>query len=393
MTEMDEEYGGWLAGMSKRQAWNTILVFCILIFGFTAATLIKPPTEFSETENRSLAQMPKFNVDTLLSGEFESDYETYLTDQFVLRDAWIGLKTDVERAAQKRESKDIYFAEDGYLIERHTGAFATELAQQNIHTLGQFVQQYQGQFGAGHMTVMVAPNAVEILESKLPPFAPRTDEVAYLEQLAGALPGEVWFDTAKILREHDQEELYYRTDHHWTTEAAFYVYREWARAQGFAVPEKENFEIRTVTEEFEGTIQAKLGIHGRKDAIRLYLPREDLFYTVQENDAPEVGYSVYDYTALDTKDKYAVYFGGNQALIKLCMRTDSDRKLLVLKDSYAHCFVPFLLGEFKEVDMIDLRYYNQKLSERIAREGYTDVLFLYNASGFAEDRSVAKLLG
>ena len=61
--------------MSRRQSWNTILVFCILIFGMTIATMLKPSTEFSETENRSLAQKPSFSIKTLLNGEFESDYE------------------------------------------------------------------------------------------------------------------------------------------------------------------------------------------------------------------------------------------------------------------------------------------------------------------------------
>lgn len=84
--------------MSRRQSWNTILVFCILIFGMTIATMLKPSTEFSETENRSLAQKPSFSIKTLLNGEFESDYESYLTDQFVLRDQWISLKTKAERA-------------------------------------------------------------------------------------------------------------------------------------------------------------------------------------------------------------------------------------------------------------------------------------------------------
>ena len=99
--------------MGKREAWNTILVFCILTFGFTAATIIKPSDDFSETENRSLAQMPKLTGKNILDGTFESDYESYLTDQFILRDAWIGLNTDVERLAMKKESKDIYFHGSG----------------------------------------------------------------------------------------------------------------------------------------------------------------------------------------------------------------------------------------------------------------------------------------
>ena len=67
------------------------------------------------------------------------------------------------------------------------------------------------------------------------------------------------------------------------------------------------------------------------------------------------------------------------------------RKLLIIKDSYAHCFAPFTYADFDEVDLLDLRYYNASLSDLIASGGYTDILFLQNASGFAEETSFAKL--
>ncbi|MFR8548139.1 MAG: DHHW family protein [Lachnospiraceae bacterium] len=376
--------------MNKRQSWNIITLFCILIFGFTIATMIKPDTEYSESENRTLAKMPELTAESVLSGEFEADYETYLTDQFVARDAWIGLKTDVERAMFKRESKDIYFADDGYLIEKHTGAFTTDTAALNVRVLGEFARMYQEQF-QDHMTVMVVPNAVDILKDKLPPFASPYDEEAYLTQIEQALPEGVWFDTSDILRAHSDEEIYYRTDHHWETLAAFYVYQQWAKQQGFAVPQASDYEIETVTEAFEGTVQSKLGIDAQKDSIEIYKQKEDIFYTVQKGDGGEIGYSVYDRTALETKSKYDIFFGGNHALVRIGTRAGKGRRLLVIKDSYAHCFVPFLLEEFDAIDMLDIRYYNQKVSELIAQGDYTDLLFLYNASGFAEDTSISRL--
>ena len=101
--------------------------------------------------------------------------------------------------------------------------------------------------------------------------------------------------------------------------------------------------------------------------------------------------SLYDYAALETKDKYAVYFGGNEPFIQIRTEIENGQKILVIKDSYANCFIPFMLGEFQEIDILDLRYTNQKLSGMIAEGGYTDILILYNASGFAEDISISKL--
>lgn len=377
--------------MNKLQSWNIITLFCILIFGFTLATMIKPDTEYSETENRTLAQMPRVSAESVFDGTFESDYETYLTDQFVARDGWIGMKTAVERMTLRRESKDIYFAEDDYLIEKHTDSFTSELADRNIQTLAEFISRYQDEFGKEHMTVMLIPNAVEILSDKLPPYAELHSESDYLWQAEQALPKGVWFDTETVLQAHDQEALYYRTDHHWTTLAAFYVYQAWAEEQDFAAPVMEDYTIETVTTEFAGTIQSKLGVDTQKDAIQLYHSVDDIFYELRKNGAEEPEYSMYDYTALNTKSKYDIFFGGNYAKVAIKTKQETGRKLLVIKDSYAHCFVPFLIRDYEEITMLDVRYYNQKVSELIASEGYTDLLFLYNVSGFAEDTAIARL--
>lgn len=379
---------------SEKRRWQvriTVAVFCILIFGLTVATIFTPTVEFSETENRVLAGMPEVKINEIFNGDFEADYEEYLTDQFIFRNGWISLKTSVERLIGKRESKDIYFAEDDYLIEKHTGAFTTQIAERNITALADFVEKYEAQFGEGHMSVLIVPNAVDILPDKLPPFAEPGSGSDYLEQIAEGLPDNVWFDSASVLREHRLEEIYYRTDHHWKTLAAFYVYQAWAARQGYAIPELTDYEVQTVTDCFEGTIQSKLGISTEGDTIELFLSVNEPAYTVYKNSTSKTESSLYDFAALETKDKYAVYFGGNEPFLQIKTEIENGRKILVIKDSYANCFIPFMLGEFQEIDILDLRYTNQKLSGVIAEGGYTDILILYNASGFAEDISVSKL--
>lgn len=378
----------------KKKSWQsyiTIIVFCLLIFGFTIATILKPSSEFSEIENRVLAQKPEVKLEAILNGEFEADYEEYLNDQFVWRNQWISLKTSVERLLLKRESKDIYFAKDGYFIEKHSGSFKTQTAKRNIVTLEEFVKRYGEKFGTGHISVLIVPNAVDILQDKLPPFADLGGGGEYLRQIAKGLPKGDWIDLISVLREHTDEELYYRTDHHWKTLAAFYAYQAWAKKQGYFVPELTDYEIQTVADNFEGTVQSKLGIKAKGDTIELFFPINALAYTVYKESTGEFENSLYDYAAVDTKDKYAVYFGGNESFLQISTGVENGRKILVLKDSYANCFIPFMLGEFQTIDVLDLRYINQKLSELIEEGDYTDLLILYNASGFAEDMSITKL--
>lgn len=461
--------------MNRTVSWNVVLMFLVLVFGFTVATVLKPQDERSEAENRPLQQRPSLTWDSLISGEFAEDYEAYLSDQFVGRNGWITLRTDFERATGKQETSGVYFAKDGYLIESHEGIFTAKQADANINLLAAWAGGMAETYGPEHFTVMLVPNAVDILRDKLPAFADPYDEEVYLARAksaveaaveaadaagagdgeggaaaggtadagdgeggaaagetadagyqdgAAAEPADVWFDAASVLREHKDEEIFYRTDHHWKTLGAYYVYEEWARSRGLSVGA---YVPTSVTESFEGTISSKLGIKGRADSIERYDPEVAKDYYLVYNQSDDVRNSIYQDSFLGTKDKYSYFYGGNTGLIQTVLPksqtevsesqtgasgnqtgasgdqtgasghqtgasgNQTGRKLLIIKDSYAHCFAPFTYENFDEVDLVDLRYYNSSLSELIAQGGYTDILFLQNAAGFAEETSLAKL--
>lgn len=376
---------------TKKQNLATIVVFLVLVFGTAIWTLVSPKKEFSERENRALAMIPDPSVERCFSGKFEKDYETYLTDQFPWRDGWIGMKTAIERASFKTETKDIYFAKEDYLIEAHSQSFRGPQAAANIGYLKNFMETCVEKYGKEHVTAMIVPNAVDILRNLLPKHAAPYDEEVYLQSIADAMPQGTWFDSSSVLRDHMDIQLYYRTDHHWTTEAAYYVYAAWAFEKGFSPLSLSGYTKETVTEDFYGTIDAKVGGKNKSDAIHVYKPKKKAEYQVNYVTKNETADDIYQYDYLNTRDKYSVYFGGNQSLVEVKTNSKSKRKLLVVQDSYAHCFIPFTLHDFSEVDFVDLRYYNESLKEYMEKGDYTDVLFLYNAAGFAEDTSLIKL--
>ncbi len=378
--------------MNEKVSWNVIAVFCLLIFGITLATILHPAKDFSERENRTLAQKPKLTLASLLDGSFESEYESYLTDQFVGRDAWISLKTAAQRASLRQEDNDVYFAADDYLIEKHTGIFTDSNAKTNADLLAEFARQMTQTYGADHFTVMIAPNAVSVLSDKLPALAAPYDEHTYLEEIMAELPDGIWLDLEKVLSEHKEEYVYYRTDHHWTTLGAWYAWAAYAERAGLEQPDQNDYIIQTVSDSFEGTVAAKVGGKVHADSISTMTRKDAVSCTLTYNQSDDVRSSLYQESALDSRDQYAYFYGGNTALIQGETTADSDRRILVIKDSYANCFVPFLYDSFARVDMVDIRYYNEPLSELLAKGNYTDVLFLYNAAGFAEDASLAKLL-
>ena len=377
--------------MNKRQSWNIILLFLILIYGFTAATFIKPESTFSEKENRALATTPEVELDSILSGSFERRYEDSLTDQFPLRDLWIMIRTKAERISGKQDIHDVYFAKSGYLIEKHTGIFGSETARNNAETLRNFAGWVSQTFTKEHFSVMMIPNAVDLLHDFLPPYADPGGGLEYIGRIGASMPDGVFFRADEVLNAHLEEQLYYRTDHHWTTKAAFLVLQSWAASKGYAGIREEDFVQEVLSDSFEGTVSAKVGTDGIQDRIVAYKPDEKLIYKVRTGPEEEGSYTFLDRTCLDRRDQYAAFFGGNYALVQTKTGVKNGRKILVIKDSYANCFVPMLFPMFEEVDMVDLRYFTQSLREFIDGSDYTDILVLYNAAGFAEETTVIRM--
>lgn len=377
------------------------ILFLILIFGGTIWSLAAPAKEYSEMENRYLAQMPEFNTKTILDGSFMSDYETYISDQFFLRNEWITLKTYIDRLSLKEDSNGVYFGKDDYLISVPAAAdYESEICKKNISYMTDFIQSQEEALGAEHVRLMMVPTSSEVLTDKLPLFADPYKQTLLLDRLSEKLSGQTYLSLLPTLLEHKEEPIFYKTDHHWTTLGAFYGYQSWAKSIGLTPMTLEDFSIETCTDSFQGTLQAKVNIDVPADTINLYLPKENIQYEliVNENEAQPRS-SLYDYSKLDTKGKYDVFFGGNESTIRIKPTVPSsapiDRRegnLLVLKDSYANSFLPFAVNHFEQTYVVDLRYFNgQKLSEYIQNNNITDVLVLYSTYNFVSDPNFSKL--
>ncbi|MBE5960737.1 MAG: hypothetical protein E7256_05030 [Lachnospiraceae bacterium] len=374
---------------SRLGDYLVIGIFLVLIYGFTVASLLSPEKGFSENENRVLASKPDFTVDALFDGTYATKYETYVTDQFVLRDSWISIKTGVERMMLKRDINGVYFAKDGYLIEKlDEEDINKDQMNKNITYLTNFIQKYASILGEDRVHAMIVPTAYEILTDKLPAFATGFDQDTLLDAIQSVL-GANFVDTRSILRAHADDYIYYRTDHHWTVKGAYLAYTEWAKASGFTPWSEEDFTIRLVSSDFLGTIYSKVNTKVTPDDMYIYDTDES--YTVEYNMDKIKHDTLYALDRLETKDKYTVYLTGNNALVEINSTVTNGRNLLIIKDSYAHCFAPFAANHYENVYMIDFRYFNMPVSSFIESNNITDILVLYNASSFLEDRNIYNL--
>lgn len=377
-----------------KDKWNTVLtiaVFLLLIGTMTAASLLKPDRVFSPSENRYLKQKPAFSMETFFNGEYSSDYEEYITDQFVGRDRWIGLKTAAELAMGKKDINGVYICRDDYLIEMHDD-IDEDKAYSNADRMLSFLNKEAEVLGKEHVTMMIVPTAVTILKDKLPDFAMTFDQNGYIDYMQRKMEGN-FVDVRTTLTEHADEEVYYRTDHHWTSYGAYLAYCEWAESLGMEPYSAENFDISLAADDFLGTVYSKINYARKADKIYLYKIKDHITYDIDFNMGMKKSNTLYAMEHLDTKDKYSVFLDGNNSIVTIDTvggRTDGET-LLIIKDSYAHCFIPFAVNHYARTVVIDLRYLKMPVSKVMENYNITDVLVLYNAIHFAEDMNMPLL--
>ncbi len=359
------------------------IFFLVLLFGFTAISFVFPDRAFSENENRELATMPELSVDGIFSGEFMKDYESYITDQFFCRDKWIQLKTATEMALNKQDINGVYLGKDGYLIERHEDTkIDYEMLEKTKNYLKTFVDKFSGRL---NVKVMIVPTASEILTDKLPPFATGFDQNGFIDDIYASIPEDTVLDIRDTLKEHADEYIYYKTDHHWTSLGAFYAYQEFAGANGFEVPKLEDIKQTVVSEDFLGTVHSKLNTEISRDTMTtVTLPNTPTSIKMTV-DMTKTFDTLYNDEYLGKKDKYSYYLDGNHGLTEIVSNSEGKGTLLIIKDSYSHCFAPMTLGNYEKVYLVDFRYFNMSITQFIQQYRVTDVLVLYNAVTLATD--------
>lgn len=365
----------------------TVTIFLLILSGMSVFGFAAGDERYSEKENRYLAIKPDLDSGNLLNGKYQEDYETYLADKTIFRNKWIELKTYIELASLKKDVNGVYFGKDNYLIARQdTDKFETENADKNCKYLEEFVDNYKKNTD---ICVMLVPNTSEILKKKLPKYAYNFNETRYINDIYKKIGEDNTVDVNEILKAHKDEYLYYKTDHHWTTLGAYYAFTEYADKTGINI---EKYTTKLVTDKFYGTMSSKVNLEIEADKVYIYEPYKEEEVSVRYNNSTELKDSLYEMSALDKKDKYSIFLGGNNPLVQITTNAENDRKVLVIKDSFAHCFIPFMISGFSKIDVVDLRYYNESIRKMIEEGGYTDILVLYNVGNFVEDKNIYKLV-
>ncbi|MGN0378474.1 MAG: DHHW family protein [Butyrivibrio sp.] len=364
----------------KKENLITVILFLTVIFGLGGAFWIVKDRDFSENENRYLAKAPEITMKSVLDGKFMDRAEDYVSDQFVLRDGFMAAASTLQRAAGKQDINGVYVGKDGYLISKtEERDVDRELFESNIKSVNSFFEKCDI---SGKKVMMIIPTASLVLEDRLPANAPEFDQTEAISQICEGISGGTVIDVTDCLMA-DEAQTYYKTDHHWTTYGAYDGYRRYCELYGRSVGDSSKNWI-TVTENFRGSLYSKVLLPGCEydDIVAVPEPSCSVICDCMPG-------NLYHYEALSAKDKYNFFLGGNYGKVEI--KGNGTGNLLVIKDSFANCFVPFLIDDYAEITMIDLRYYMGSPKALLDGKSITDVLVLYNISNFREDENIIKL--
>ena len=368
--------------MKNKQKGALTLILCFTLFialGFVLHLTLRD-REYSADENRYLAQAPEFTFQRLFSGEFTAEFEDYITDQFPLRDGWLDLKSRFERLCGKTENNNVFFGKADTLLTRFD-----EPDESDVLAAAEAVRALSDHTGIPVYLALI-PSSADIWSDRLPKHANTADQPALIETIYDAC-GVKTVDIRSILLSHAEEDIYYRTDHHWTTLGAYYGYAATASAMGLAPQRLSSFRPETVSDCFNGTVYSSSGVRWvEPDSIQRYVDAAGV--TLTRYDTPEgVVSPVYDDSKLKTKDKYSYFLGGNTS--RLVVNTgESGPKLLILRDSYMDSELPFLFAHYSEIHVLDLRYFRQSVADYALEQDFDAILVSYSLSDFVTDTSV-----
>ena len=369
----------------RRAGVPLLAASALLLLGLAIANLVWPKRDMIELENRKAAQFPAFSIEALLDGRWQSGFARWMQDQFLLRDAWINTQRAADEIVfQKAEEGGILLGKDQWMFTK-LFTIDDDTRQQtakNVQAVAEFAARYPGK-----VTFLLAPSASVIYPEALPAGAPMADENALLDDIFAQV-GEsaAVIDLREPFTARRDEYLYFKTDHHWTTNGAYRAYEQFCALKGLTPFDRDAHEAVTV-EGFQGTHYSATRLWNvENDTITYYpLPNQMTIYNItgEAQYEPMTTENLINTDKFATRDKYAAFLDGNNGYSVI--EGDGEGSILVVKDSYANSFIPYLTANYEKIGVVDFRNFKYGLDSTIEREGYDEVLILYNFQTFIAD--------
>ena len=375
-------------------AVTTTIFFLMSLIVMAVLSAALPKKSVSELENRNLASMPAISVQSMLDGSWASGVQEYTQDHIAGRDNWIDFCSGVETSVfRKTDINDILLGKDGWMFSKNFAVKDSSQDQfdQNVDAVAEFCVRH-----GERVTFMLVPSAALIYADKLPNWAPQIEENALLTSafFAAAANGGRVLDLREVFyREKENIRLYYKTDHHWTTDGAYLAYLEYCALMDIPAVFSREAHTRQDVPGFLGTHYSAARWNRAGSEILSYYVTDSIM-TVFEVGGEDSFLPLYDMALINREklthvDKYGAFLDGNHGYVELS--GSGTDKVLVVKDSYANSFVPFLTENYETVGVVDFRNFPYGLDSMIKSREYDEIILLYSFNNFVEDNHVVYL--
>ena len=367
----------------RKSDLTLILVATLLVLSLGISVLAFPQKRYSEVENRALTPLALPSATDFFDGSALTRLSAAYADQFPFRSTLTSLKAQMERLLGKQENNGVFFGKEGYLIARCEYEDLTVL-QENLCAISAL-------FRATDLPVslLIAPRAMDVMSHCLP-NSYEADPAPFELLSQSGIPYTLPID---LLRTEAREGLsvWYKTDHHWTTLGAYLAYTAIAESLGISPYPLSYFSQETVSEEFLGTTYSGIGaVKTEPDSVILFRYEGDEEYLVTRSDTGETLRGFYRFDALEKKDQYEIFLGGNFSRLSISLPHEQNRpRLLLIKDSFANSLVPFLALHF-DLELVDPRYEKTGLLDLLRSRDLDRILVLQGLDTLATDRSLAR---
>lgn len=365
--------------MKKTDKSNLIvcILFCVFLFSESVALLIFPGKDYSENEKRFLKTPPAFSMQNILSGDYAEALEAYFADRIPGRTFFVGLHSYMDQILGIRAGKEIVSGKSGRLYEAPVQA-EENIISDNITAIQEFAEKI-----GTDVSLMLIPSAGYIMKEDIPKGTDAYQDGEIADFIASRTAERIHtIDLFSLFETYDErKDLYYATDHHWTSLGAYMAYSALSEEMNFPALPADRYDVETA-EDFYGTTYSRSALWlTPSESMELWHSGADFIVSCPENETEHSG--VFYTEHLKEADKYPVFLDGNHSLVRIENKNAlTERKLLVVRDSFTNCLGCFLADSFSEVVLVDLRYYKYPVSDLVKMENIDDVLITYGVGNF-----------
>ena len=374
--------------MKNKQKRISTLIFFIIIIILPLITTFSKKKSFSETENRPLQEKPSLSIESWFDKSFMNQSESYVADHFTGRIKWISSKINMELMLGKTNLNNVYIT-DSRMLEK--------IPQPDYSVIDKSISAINDFANSNNVPVfvMMSPTSAGIYSETLPENTPQINQREIINYIYKNLDTKVSaVDVYDLLYAMKDDYIYYRTDHHWTSLGAYYAYSVAIQKLGFTSIAYSKYNIEHASNNFLGTYYSKtLYDKIQSDTIDIYSYNDGdtvVSCTVDNGIEKKEYNDIYFRDFLKGKDKYSTYLGTNQPEVVIKTNLESNKKILIFKDSYGNSFIPFLTQHYNQITVLDMRYVKD-YKEYVNVSDYSQVLFLYNSTTFCEDENIKKI--